>query len=436
MSNCIKGIELSEEQRNLYDLMENTRKNIFITGKAGTGKSYLLKYFKEHTNKNVLYTAPTGIAAINIGGVTIHSAFGFDNLKDGTNFFKLSPEKIDILRNLEVLIIDEISMVRVDVLEQINKILQYYNRTINPFGGKQVIAFGDIFQLPPIVKSREEQTCFFDKYGDVYFFNSNAYCNGKFEIKELRKVYRQTNKTFIDMLNKIREGVLPKEYENILNQHYVAKAPEGIIQLVTRNKIREEINSNNLEKINKKEYCYNAEIFYNPHIKYRSKVESDQYMCDFELKLKVGARIMMISNDTRYGRWVNGTFGTISELGENYIKVLIDGHEYTIEKHEFKKYRCYYNKEEKKLIYIEETCVKQFPVILAYAVTIHKSQGMTYQEVVCNLDGCFASGQAYVALSRCVSLDTLYLVNKVYQKNVFTNSSIMNFYNEQIKTAV
>lgn len=429
-------IELSEEQKALYDLMENTKKNIFITGKAGTGKSYLLKYFKEHTKKNVLYTAPTGIAAINIGAVTIHSAFGFDNLKDGVKYFSLNPEKVDILRNLEVLIIDEISMVRVDVLEQIDKILKFYNRTTKAFGGKQVIVFGDVFQLPPIVKTREEETCFFDKYGDVYFFNSNAYCKGNFEIKELRKIYRQTNRTFIDILNKIREGVLPKEYENILNQHYVTKAPDGIVQLVTTNQIREEINKKNLEKINKEEYCYNAEIFYNPNLNSRSKVNPDHYMCDFELKLKVGAHIMMISNDTKYKRWVNGTFGTISELGNDYIKVIIDGNEFTVQKHEFKKYKCFYNKKEKKLIYIEETCVKQFPVILAYAVTIHKSQGMTYQEVVCNLEGCFASGQAYVALSRCVSLDTLYLVHKVYQKDVFTNSSIMSFYNEQIKTAV
>lgn len=435
MKNCIKEIELSEEQKDLYDLMENTEKNIFITGKAGTGKSYLLKYFKEHTKKDVLYTAPTGIAAINIGAVTIHSAFGFDNLKDGTKFFRLSQEKIAILRNLEVLIIDEISMVRVDVLEQVNKILQFYNRTDKPFGGKQVIVFGDIFQLPPIVKTKEEKICFSDKYGDVYFFNSTAYSDGCFEIKELRKIYRQTNRTFIDILNKIREGILPSEYEKILNQQYVAKAPDGIVQLVTKNHIREEINTENLEKINKKEYCYNAEIIYNPDMKYKVKVDPDQYMCDFELKLKVGAHIMMISNDN-YKRWVNGTFGTISELGDDYIKVLIDGNEYTVEKHSFIKYRCYYNKEEKKLIYIEETRVRQFPVILAYAVTIHKSQGMTYQEVVCNLEGCFAAGQAYVALSRCVSLDTLYLVHKVYQRDVFTNPAIMKFYNEQIKTAV
>ena len=435
MNSYIREIELSEEQRVLYNLMENTKTNIFITGKAGTGKSYLLKYFKEHTKKDVLYTAPTGISAINIGAVTIHSAFGFNNLKDGVKYFRLSDEKIDILRNLEVLIIDEISMVRVDVLEQIDRILQFYNRTDKPFGGKQIIVFGDIFQLPPVVKTREEKNCFSDKYGDVYFFNSNAYCNGSFEIKELRKIYRQTNRTFIDILNSIREGVLPKEYENILNQHYISKAPDGIVQLVTKNQIREEINKNNLEKINNKEYCYNAQIFYNPYIKHRSKVDPNQYMCDFELKLKVGAHVMMISND-KSKRWVNGTFGSISELGDDYIKVLIDDNEYTVEKHEFKKYRCYYNKNEKKLVYIEETCVKQFPVILAYAVTIHKSQGMTYQEVVCNLEGCFASGQAYVALSRCVSLDTLYLVRKVYQKDVFTNLSIMNFYNEQIKTTI
>lgn len=169
MNNYLKEVELSEEQKALYDLMENTRKNIFITGKAGTGKSYLLKYFKEHTKKDVLYTAPTGIAAINVGAVTIHSAFGFDNLKDGVKFFRLSREKIDILRNLEVLIIDEISMVRVDVLEQDDKIFQFYNYTDKPFGGKQVIMFGDIFQLPPIVKTKEEKICFSDKYGDVYF---------------------------------------------------------------------------------------------------------------------------------------------------------------------------------------------------------------------------------------------------------------------------
>ena len=438
MNMYVKQIELSEEQKALYDLMESTRKNLFITGKAGTGKSYLLKYFKEHTKKNVLYTAPTGIAAINIGAVTIHSAFGggkdSSNLKDGAKFFRLFDDKINILRNLEVLVIDEISMVRVDILEQIDKILKFYNCTDKPFGGKQVIVFGDIFQLPPVVKTREEQNCFSDKYGDVYFFNSNAYYNGNFEIKELRKIYRQTNRTFIDILNKVREGFLPKEYEDILNQRYVTKAPEGIIQLVTRNDIREEINKKNLEKINGKEYCYNAEIFYNPNIKYKREVNPKDYMCDFELKLKVGAHIMMVAND-KDKRWVNGTFGTISELGNDYIKVLIDDNEYTVEKYEFIKYKCYYKKNEKKLIYIEENCVKQFPVILAYAVTIHKSQGMTYQEVVCDLDGCFASGQAYVALSRCVSLDTLYLVHKVYQKDVFTNSTIMKFYNEEIKMA-
>lgn len=433
MSNYIVEIKLSEEQKALYDLIENTRNNVFITGKAGTGKSYLLRYFKEHTKKEVLYVAPTGIAALNVGGVTIHSAFGFDNLKDGVNYFKLNNGKVEILRNMETLVIDEISMVRVDILEQIDKILQYYNRTNKPFGGKQVIFFGDIFQLPPVVTTREEEACFVDKYGDVYFFNSNAFDNGNFEIKELRKIYRQTNRTFIDILNKIREGVLPEEYEYILNQHYVAKAPDGIVQLVTKNQIREEINKKNLEKINEEEYCYNAVVSYNPnHI----RVQPENYMCDFELKLKVGAHIMMISNDTKYNRWVNGTFGIVSELGDDFIKVLIDNVEYTVEKHKFIKYKCYYNKEEKRLKYVEEICVEQFPLILAYAVTIHKSQGMTYQEVVCNLEGCFASGQAYVALSRCVSLDTLYLVHKVAQKDIFTNSSIMNFYNEQIKNAV
>lgn len=430
------SIELSEEQKYLYDLMENTNQNLFITGKAGTGKSYLLKYFKEHTNKKVLYTAPTGISAINIGAVTLHSAFGFDNLKEGTKYFKLPQLKTEILRNLEVLVIDEISMVRVDILEQVDQILQFYNYNKMPFGGKQIIVFGDIFQLPPVVKTREERACFNDKYGDIYFFNSNAYFNGNFQIKELKKIYRQTDRTFIDILNTIREGVLPEEYENILNQHYVANVPDSIIRLVTKNKIREEINEENLMKINRKEYCYNAEIFYNPDLKNVYSVDPNQYMCDFKLKLKVGAHIMMITNDNEHKRWVNGTFGTITELGDNDMKVLINGNEYTVQKADFIKYRCYYNKEKRKLTYIEESRVRQFPVILAYAVTIHKSQGMTYQEVVCDLDGCFESGQAYVALSRCVSLNTLYLVHKISKEDVFTNNSIMNFYNNQIKPAV
>ena len=429
-------IELSEEQKYLFNLMENTKQNLFITGKAGTGKSYLLKYFKEHTTKNVLYTAPTGIAAVNIGAVTLHSAFGFDNLKDGAKYYKLSREKIEILRNLEVLVIDEISMVRVDVLEQVNKILQFYNYNKKPFGGKQIIVFGDIFQLPPVVKTKEEQACFSDKYGDVYFFNSTAYYDGCFKIKELKKIYRQTNRMFIDILNTIREGVLTDEFEHILNQHYVTNIPDSIIRLVTKNKIREEINEENLKKINKKEYCYNAEIFYNPNLKNVNKVDSNQYMCDFELKLKVGAHIMMISNDIEHKRWVNGTFGTITELGDNNMKVLIDGNEYNVKKTDFIKYKCYYNKSKGKLTYIQESCVRQFPVILAYAVTIHKSQGMTYQEVVCDLEGCFESGQAYVALSRCVSLDTLYLVHKIEKKDVFTNKAIMKFYNSYIKSAI
>lgn len=429
-------IELSEEQKSLYDLMENTNQNLFITGKAGTGKSYLLRYFKEHTKKNVLYAAPTGISAINIGAVTLHSAFGFDNLKEGSKYFKLSQVKSEILRSLDVLVIDEISMVRVDTLEQVDKVLKFYNYNTKPFGGKQIIIFGDIFQLPPVITTKEEKACFYDKYGDIYFFNSNAYNNGNFKIKELRKIYRQTDRTFIDILNTIREGDLPEKYENILNQQYISNIPDSIVRLVTKNKIREEINNENLIKINKNEYCYNAKIFYNTNLKNVDSVNPSQYICDFNLKLKVGAHVMMITNDNEHKRWVNGTFGTITDLNEDSIKVLIDCNEYVVNRADFIKYKCYYNRDKRKLTYVAESCVRQFPVILAYAVTIHKSQGMTYQEVVCDLNGCFESGQAYVALSRCVSLDTLYLVNKISKEDVFTNDSIMEFYNNQIKKAV
>lgn len=426
-------INLSPEQKNIFELIEKSNNNFFITGKAGTGKSFLLKYFKEHTSKNVLYTAPTGIAAINIGGITIHSAFGFDNLKDGINFFKLN-SLTSVLKNSDVLVIDEISMVRVDVLEQIDKILKYANYNQKPFGGKQVILFGDIFQLSPVATYTEKRY-FKDKYGDIYFFNSNAYKNGNFMVKELRIIHRQTTKDFIDILNNIREGKLSNNQMELLNRHCINKFPSNIVQLVPTKALSKKINFDNLCKINMKEYNYQANISYNTNIKNIKTVNPNDYMCDFNLKLKVGATIMMVSNDNEYGRWVNGTFGIVSALGENYIKVIIENNEYNVERADFIKYRCYYNREKKKLTYIQESCVSQYPLILAYAITIHKSQGMTYQEVICNLDGCFASGQVYVALSRCANFEKLYLVHRIDLKVILVNNDILKFYNQKIKSS-
>ena len=202
-------IELSKEQKEIYDIMENTNNNMFITGKAGTGKSYLLRFFRKHTKKKTLYTAPTGIAALNIEGVTLHSVFGFDNLIEGKPL-KLGANQSELFKKLDTLIIDEISMVRVDVLERIDKILKIVNENTMPFGGKQVILFGDLFQLPPVA-NREETQCLTSKYGNIFFFNSYAFRNGQFIFKELNEIHRQTDKQFIKILNNIREGNVSEE---------------------------------------------------------------------------------------------------------------------------------------------------------------------------------------------------------------------------------
>lgn len=427
MSDFQKNIELSEGQRKIFDLMENTKRNLFVTGKAGTGKSFLLKYFKEHTKKSVLYTAPTGIAAINIGGVTIHSIFGFDNVQDGVNYFKIPSDKREILQCIDVLVIDEISMARVDTFEQVDKILKFVNRSKLPFGGKQVIVFGDVLQLPPVVKEKAELECFYAKYGNIFFFNSNAYKEGNFESYELSTIFRQKDGLFIDILNDVRIGKLTPESADVLNRHCISNYPKNVTQLVPLNALANNINEERLREINAKEYTYSAII------KTDKKIREEDYRCAFNLKLKVGAHIMMITNDNDLGRWVNGSVGVVSALSDDHIKVIINGKEHTVERYDFVKNKCIYDREKKKLIYIPESHVIQYPLILSYAITIHKSQGMTYSEVVCDLEKCFECGQVYVALSRCSNFEKLYLVTKLAADVVLVNRTVMEFYNSQMR---
>ena len=422
------NIVLSNEQKRIFDLMENTKQNLFITGKAGSGKSYLLNYFRTFTKKNALYTAPTGMAALNIDGVTLHSAFGFDNLKD-EHYIKISENQTWLLKKLDTLVIDEVSMVRVDMFEQIDKILKKANNNSAPFGGKQVIIFGDIFQLPPIVATKEEKEYFYNKYGNSFFFYSNAYKNGGFVFMELEEIHRQTDKKFIDILNAVREGKLSEHDASILNQHYTPFIPENVLHLVPKRAISEQINQRFLNRIEEKEYIYNATISAG-NIKY---IKEKDYRCDFKLKLKVGASVMMIANDKEQKRWVNGTLGVIKELSDKYIKVNINGKEYDVGRYDFIKYRCVYDREKQKLSYVVQSCVSQFPLILAYAITIHKAQGMTCNQVICDLEECFAPGQSYVALSRCKSIENLYLVNRIDPNVVMVDRAILNFYYNQIR---
>ena len=418
--------KLSKEQQEIFNLMDKTNINLFITGKAGTGKSYLLKYFKKNTNKKVLYCAPTGIAAINIEGVTLHSAFGWNNLMDDAEI-KISSNRISLLKNLDTLVIDEISMVRVDVFNQIDIILKKANNNKKPFGGKQLIIFGDLFQLPPIA-NKEESEFLTDKYGGIFFFNSPAYRNGYFKFMEITEIFRQTDKEFIDILNNIRLGSISQKQINSINEHYVVEVPRRVMQLVPMKNEATIINDSNLNQINSQKYEYHANILVGGN-----NIKETDFPCEFDLKLKIGALVMMITNDQEHKRWVNGTLGIISDLTSVMVKVTINGTDFEISPVTFNKYKCEYNREEKKLEYIVESSVSQFPLILAYAITIHKSQGMTYQQIACDLGSCFAPGQAYVALSRCSNYDKLYLTKKIDASSIIKDNVVTNFYNSITK---
>ncbi len=413
--------DLNKEKSEIFKIMENTNTNIFITGKAGTGKSYLLKYFRAKTKKKVLYCAPTGIAALNINGVTLHSAFGWNNLIDESEI-KLSSNNLSLFKSIDTLVIDEISMVRVDVFNQVDKILKVANRNERPFGGKQIILFGDLFQLPPVAK-KEEVEFFTDKYGGVFFFNSPAYKNGNFKFREIEEIFRQKDQEFIEILNDIRIGNINEQQIKSLNRHYVKDVPRRVVQVVPKKNEANSINMENLDKLGSQLFEYQANILVGDN-----NLKETDFPCDFDLKLKVGALVMMITNDQENKRWVNGTLGIISSLSPTLIKVTINGTDYEISPVTFNKYKCEYDRDEGKLEYIVESSVSQFPLILAYAITIHKSQGMTYQQIACNLDSCFAPGQAYVALSRCANYDKLYLTEKINAGSIITDNVVANFY--------
>lgn len=415
--------DLDLEKQEIYDLMENTNDNIFITGKAGTGKSYLLKYFRQNTSKNALYTAPTGISALNIEGVTLHRAFGFNNLQEDKPL-SITKDQKKLLSQIDTIVIDEISMVRVDTFNRINFIFQTVMDNSKAFGGKQVIILGDLFQLPPVAKKGETEYLT-DQYGGIYFFNSQAYKFGKFVFRELQNIHRQSEKKFIDILNRARVAKLINEDVVTLNEKYTTDVPARVVQVVAKKDDAYNVNESNLAKVPSALHVYNAEFPDGTE-----DIKENDFPCSFVLELKEGALVMMIANDLEHDRWVNGTLGIVSKLKDDYVEVTINGIPYSISKKAFSTYKCEYNSETKRLEYKEDKTVIQYPVILAYAITIHKSQGMTYQRIACNLDNCFAPGQAYVALSRCANFDELYLTNKVRIDSFFTDQNLVDFYEE------
>ena len=428
--------KLDKEQQYAFDLLNQTNKNLFITGQAGTGKSFLLKEFAKKTDKKILLLAPTGIAAINIQGVTLHSAFGYDNLSTlsleqiNKSSIKLKKEKISLLKAVDIFIIDEISMVRSDILEKINKILQIIMRDNKPFGGKRLVLFGDLYQLPPIAK-KEEIKYLKDNFGGIFFFLSDAYKNGNFEFIELTINHRQEkDKTFFDILNNIRQdNVTDKDIEE-LNKRFCSDIStlRRVIKLFSRKKDVDETNKTELDKIKAKEYIYKSVVTFLQRAE-QSNFDKSFPIAD-ELKLKNGALVMMVTNDPSK-QWVNGTLGIVKKLTTDSITVVINGREYSISQAEFTQQEAVYKNG--RIEYIPIMTVKQFPLVLAYAITIHKSQGMTYQQIACDVSDTFTNGQAYVALSRCTTLNGLYLLKKISKTSVFSvDDDVKEFYQSQI----
>lgn len=419
-------IKLSKEQEFVLDKMEKTLDNIFVTGKAGSGKSELLKHFVKTTKKKVVVLAPTGFAAIDVMGQTIHSLFGLRPLDvqriEEIKHMKIEPRLKALLNGIDVLLIDEISMVGPDLMETVNVLCKKARNSDLSFGGIQLICFGDLYQLPPIVKDFDYLN---DTYGGIFFFNAHAFENtnliddNSLKIYELEHIFRQRDSNFKNLLNQVRVGNVSSELLDVLNSRVTDdELGEDVITLATRNDIVASINKKKLDEINSEEYVFKADV--------KGNISESYFHTDAELYLKVGSRVMMVNNDSKK-RWVNGSKGTITELTASKIKVRIANSEYSVDRYTWDNYKHDFIDNELKLVSVGS--FTQFPIKLAWAVTIHKSQGKTYNSVLIDLGsrGAFTDGQTYVALSRCTSLETLYLRQPIKSSDIRVNSEVVNF---------
>ncbi len=411
--------KLNDQQKEIFGIIENNNQNYFITGKAGTGKSYLLQYFKQNTSKNAVVVAPTGVAALNVGGQTIHSFFRIEPELVTSEKIKVSAQTKKLLIHVDMVIIDEISMVRADLMDGIDQVLRKSKDPDLPFGGAQIVMFGDPYQLPPIVSDNEINKYFLDNYGGPFFFHAKVWQESKFAKLELNHIFRQSQAEFIDLLNSIRIGNVNNHTLGNINQRVSVKNVTNALTLATTNYKVMQINNMHLHKIDKPSFLYQASL--------TGKLDKKSYPAEELLILKEGAQVMMLKND-KEKRWVNGSLGKIVELDKEKIVVNIAGENYDVAKETWKKISYFYDENEKK---IKEQIISQFtqyPIRLAWAVTIHKSQGQTYEQVRIDLErGAFAEGQTYVALSRCTTIEGISLVRPIMLRDIKVNPMIREF---------
>lgn len=415
-----ENFDMSPENKRVLDLMDSTRQNIFLTGKAGAGKSTIINYFRATTKKNQAVVAPTGIAAINVKGQTIHSFFGFKVGVTLNTVRYVSAERLNVLRNLETLIIDEISMVRADLLDCIDKSLKMNRRNSQPFGGVQIIAVGDPYQLPPVVTASEEKYIM-RTYGAPHFFKAHSYQAGNFVTEELHKIYRQSDPEFISILNAIRTGDHKADHINQLHSlTETNKATAKSIHLVTTNRMAQSINTSQLNLLATEPSTYTAET--------EGNFSEKSAPTDVELTLKQGAKVMLLNND-REGRWVNGDVGTIIGLGKSTVRVKFDDGTFDdVGPNIWENIQFQYDEETHKIEPVVIGRFVQLPIKLAWAVTIHKSQGKSYPYVHIDFgSGTFAPGQAYVALSRATSPAGLSFETPMLVDDVLIDQHVKSF---------
>lgn len=418
-----------------WRLVNDTGANVFITGKAGTGKTTFLKRLKEESAKTIAVLAPTGIAALNAGGMTIHSFFqlsfspfipGIGQAEGNSRFSRYSKQKIKLLRSIDTIVIDEISMVRADILDAIDAKMRRYRNAALPMGGVQLAMIGDIQQLPPVVRE-DEWRLLSEHYRSPYFFDSHLLRDNPFETIELTKVYRQKDSGFIDILNAIRENRVDSSTLRKLNERYIPgfdpKDEDGYIRLMTHNHQAQRVNEERMDALRKRRHVFSA------------KIEGDfpemNYPAESELVLKEGAQVMFLKNDSQGAhRYYNGTIGRVKSISEtgNVTVTLSDGTPpIEVEKETWE--NMAYSVDEKSKEMTEKVVGRftQIPLRAAWAITIHKSQGLTFDKAIINASAAFAHGQTYVALSRCRSLQGLVLENPLPHSAIISDQTVADF---------
>lgn len=413
---------LTEEFKNVFSKIENDNSNLFITGKAGCGKSTLLEYFRQNTKKNHAILAYTGLAAIRARGMTIHSFFKFPSrfIQKKDKEIKLLKDR-EFLKRLDTLLIDECSMVRADLFDAVDESLRKNRKNKKPFGGVQIILFGDLLQIAPIVTKSDREIIDQIYPQGSFFFNSKVFKKANFETCELTKIFRQSDESFINLLNKFRVAKVDEKDLDQINKRYLGddfEPEEGVIMLSTKNDKVDYINQAKLDKIKTKSFTYKAEI------KGKFKLELP---VKENLELKVGAQVMITKNDIEaVRRWVNGTVGFIHSLSPDEIKIRIKDKIYKLNKSKWENFE--YIRNGNMIVPKVVGTFIQYPLKLAWAATIHKCQGQTFEKVAIDLDtGSFAHGQTYVALSRATSLEGIYLMREINSGDLIFDKKVFNF---------